>query len=121
MRGPTGRPASRKQVINLTDELREIARRTAEAAPPLTLRPASPLAGVAQRDRPPRGGQVTGYMVVEWTRSEGYADTGIRPDTYAEAEAEGCRLHRTYGPQSRYLPMSLRRAIDLGVLWSGVR
>ncbi|GIG92374.1 hypothetical protein [Plantactinospora endophytica] len=36
MRGPTGGPESRKQVINLTDELREIARRIAEAAPPLT-------------------------------------------------------------------------------------
>lgn len=64
---------------------------------------------------------MSGYIVAEWTRSEGYADTGIRTDTYAEAEAEGARLHRTYGPKSRYLPMSLRRAIELGVVWGGGR
>ncbi|MFF0659263.1 hypothetical protein [Micromonospora tulbaghiae] len=64
---------------------------------------------------------MTAYMVAEWTGRNGYADTGIRTDTYAEAEAEGARLHRTYGPQSRYLPMSLRRAIELGVVWGGSR
>ncbi|SCG79598.1 hypothetical protein GA0070213_1339 [Micromonospora humi] len=64
---------------------------------------------------------MTGYIVAEWTRSEGYADTGIRADTYAEAEAAASRRHSIEGPKSRYLPMSLRRGIELGVVWGSGR
>jgi hypothetical protein len=60
-------------------------------------------------------------MVAEWTHSEGYWDTGIRTDTYAEAETEAARLHRTYGPHTRYLPLPLVRAIELGTVWGGAR
>jgi hypothetical protein len=60
-------------------------------------------------------------MVVEWTRFEDYCDTGIRADTYAEAEAAAARRHSIEGPKSRYLPMPLRRAIELGVVWGGGR
>ncbi|MEU8170706.1 hypothetical protein AB0B97_29825 [Micromonospora sp. NPDC049004] len=62
-----------------------------------------------------------GYMVAEWTRADGYCDTGIRTGTYAEAEAAASRMHQTYGAKSRYLPMSLRRAIELGAVWGGGR
>ncbi|HEY0700428.1 MAG TPA: hypothetical protein VGD43_21815 [Micromonospora sp.] len=64
---------------------------------------------------------MTAYLVAEWTRSEGYCDTGIRTDTYAEAEAAAAHRHSIEGPRSRYLPMSLRRAIELGVVWAGGR
>ncbi|MFI7661787.1 hypothetical protein ACIBTW_23175 [Micromonospora parva] len=64
---------------------------------------------------------MSGYMVAEWTRAEGYSDTGIRADTYAEAEAAAARRHSIEGPKSRYLPMSLRRGIELGVVWGGGR
>lgn len=64
---------------------------------------------------------MSGYMVAEWTRSDGYSDTGIRADTYTDAEAAASRRHSIEGPKSRYLPMSLRRAIELGVVWGGGR
>ncbi|MEU8047783.1 hypothetical protein AB0B71_27030 [Micromonospora echinofusca] len=64
---------------------------------------------------------MTRYLVAEWTRSEGYRDTGIRTETYAEAEAEAARMHRTYGLTSRYLPLCLLRAIELGAVWGGGR
>ncbi|MFI2647594.1 hypothetical protein [Micromonospora fulviviridis] len=66
---------------------------------------------------------MTAYMVAEWTRADGYCDTGIRTDTYAEAEAEAAasRKHSIEGPKSRYVPMSLRRCLELGVVWGGAR
>ncbi|MEV0733306.1 hypothetical protein [Polymorphospora sp. NPDC050346] len=64
---------------------------------------------------------MSSYLVAEWTRSAGYADTGIRADGYAEAEAAAARKHRTDGASSRYLPMSLVRAIELGAVWGGSR
>lgn len=60
-------------------------------------------------------------MVAEWTQSEGYCDTGIRTDTYAEAETKAARLHQTYGQHTRYLPLPLVHGIELGAVWGGAR
>ena len=58
-----------------------------------------------------------GFIVAEWTRAEGYCDTGLRADTYGKAEAEAARMHRTYGERTRYLPMPVARAVELGTVW----
>lgn len=64
------------------------------------------------------------HLVTSWTQYGGYADTGIRATSYAEAEAHAARLHHTRNgeasrPEAHYLPMTLARAVELRAVWGG--